>query len=145
MQNGSMHLQNQHQQVISSTRSGNMSPKTCKKNLLENNELRHIKPMPSPWGPTLPISWKLEIFISRLCLSCAYPTHVNLQTNQQVLVFPHCRNPITVRHILATWTFHNRLTQKLQFPESYEDIFLPTHMDEILKFTSTVNFIPERS
>ncbi len=74
----------------SSTRSGNMSPKTgihmgktCQK--IRNS---HIKPMPSFWRSSVPISRKLEIFLHRLCLGCTYPTHLHFLTNHPVPACP---------------------------------------------------------
>ncbi len=103
------------------------------KNLPENNKLQHIKPMPSFWRLSVPISKKLEIFLHRLCLGYTYPTYLLFLINHPVPACTHCRNPVIIKHMLAECAFHSRLTQKLQFPESYEDIFLPTHMDRILK------------
>ncbi len=112
------------------------------KHLSENNELRHIKPMPSLWKPQMPIFRKLEIFLHRVRLGHTYYTCVLLIKYQPVLAYHHCGNPITVKHILSKCSFHTRLRQKLWFPESYEDIFLPTQLDKILKFINAINFIP---
>ncbi len=75
-------------------------------------------------------------------LGHTYPIRVHLHTNQPTPASPHSGNLITVKHILAECTFHNRLRWKLQFPKSYKDIFLPTHMDKILKFIAS-NSSPE--
>ncbi len=73
------------------------------KNLPENNQIRYIKPVPSPWRPPTPISGKLEIFLRSLRFGHTYPTHVHLLTNQLPPACPHYGNSVTVH------TFHDRL------------------------------------
>ncbi len=83
------------------------------KSLPENNKLRHIKPVPSPWKPPTPNSRKLEIYLCRLCIGHTYPTNAHLLTNQPASACSHCGNLISVKHIPAKCTFYDRFRWKL--------------------------------